>query len=191
VAILLLLLICLRRLAGTRRVLTATVAVIFGLYTLAHTSGPLWLPLFLSGLNGASQPGALQSTGWTCGPAALAEALRRLGRPASERDIAILAATTPLDGTTDRGLLRAAHRLGLPAHLVDPASWDDLVAAPLPLVTDWYLGGGVAHEVVVTGVTGATVHVFDPVSGEMDYLRAEFEKHWMGGLIVLAPAVSA
>jgi hypothetical protein len=178
-AVLWLLMLCLRRLSGFVRAMTALLVVVFALWSLAGVTGPLWLSVYLPRLQGTPATAFdTQSTGWSCAPAALAQALRRKGLATSERQVAVLAATSPLGGTSDRGLLRAAHRRGIPgATLLRPAFWPDLRTAPKPVLAEWYLGQGVAHMITITAVESDRVQVLDPLTGEQTYTRAEFERY--------------
>jgi len=118
VAIILLLAICRARIErDTMRVLVLVVAALFGAYALTEMAAPMWLPLFADELSAETTgpPEVVQSTGWSCGAAALAWAARVEGIPASEWQMAELAVTAPLRGTSLRGMLRALHRVGLPA----------------------------------------------------------------------------
>ena len=189
-ALFLLLALCLVRLPRRERVLVGAVAAIFGLYALAETAAPLGFGLWAGRLSDRTDRAddGQQSTGWSCGAAALAWALRQEGVPASERQVAWLAGTNPLHGTTDRGLVRAADVLGRPLRVSTRKRWETLAAARLPALAGWYLGGGVAHMVVVTAVEpGGQVRVHDPLQGDQTYSQSEFMAHWMGDLLAGRP----
>ena len=187
-AVFLLLALCLRRLERRRALLVGVIAAIFGLYALAETAGPLGLPLWAPRLSDRTDRAddGQQSTGWSCSAAVLAWALRQEGLPVSERQVALLAGTNPLHGTVNRGLVRAAHRLGRPAYVLIRARWEDLVTLPKPLLTGWYLGNGVMHEIAVVGVDSEGVDVHDPLLGDQRYALAEFRQRWQRDLLVLA-----
>ena len=172
------------------RALILSLVVIFGAYALLEVSGPLFMPLYASVLDDTPQTYSghvevMQSTGWTCGPAALTWALRLKGLPVTERSVAMLTATTPFHGTPSRGELRAAHRLGIAAHLRRNLSWDDLVALPKPAVLSWRLGVGVLHSVALIRIHGDKVTLGDPMLGETDYDKEEFMHRWMRDALVL------
>lgn len=191
-AIVLLLSICVRRLEGRlTRIAITTIIAIFSLYAVAEIAAPIPLPLFADQLSARTDGPAevTQSTGWSCGAAALAWIARIHGIPASERQMAKLAVTAPLRGTSTRGMLRALHRVGLDAHVVKPAAWHDLVAAPKPALIGWELTATVGHSALVLSVDEdrEIVEVGDPLSGVMHYERAEFEERWMRDLIVVTP----
>ena len=97
-----------------------------------------------------------------------------------------MANTNPLQGTTVRGMLRAAHRLGSPAHAVIHARWDDLVSAPKPALAGWYLGNGIMHEIVVLRAGESGVEVHDPLQGDQHYSREEFLERWQRDLVILS-----
>ncbi len=184
-AIFLLLALCLRRLDRRRQIVVGTIAALFALYALAETAAPLGAPLWadrLSDRTNVADDGQ-QSTSWSCGAAALAWALRQQGIGTSEREVALLAATNPLHGTTDRGLIRAANALGCPMYATGHASWEELAAAPQFALVGWNLGSGVAHMVVVVRVETDQVWVHDPLTGDQRYSRQEFMARWMRDLV--------
>jgi predicted double-glycine peptidase len=185
-AILLLLCICYQRLERGRRLLVAVMGL-FGAYALAEVGAPLAMPLYLDQLDEATNgsPEVHQSTGWSCGAAALAWAMRLKGIPASERQMAELAVMAPLRGTKVRGMLRAIHRMGLEAQARRRATWDDLSAAPLPALAGWRLSLTLGHVVVVIRIEGGQVVVGDPLLGEVTYSRQEFLRHWDRALVVM------
>lgn len=182
---LLLLALCLRRLDRRRRIAVGTIVVLFSLYALAETAAPLGFPLWAERLSSATdfEDDGQQSTGWSCGAAALAWALRQQGIPASEREVAYLAASNPLHGTTVRGLVRAGKALGVPMYATGRATWEELVGAPRYSLAGWYLGNGVAHMIVVVQVEGEQVLVHDPLTGDQRYSREEFLARWMRDLV--------
>ena len=190
-AILLLLALCWWRLERRRRLALGFLTGLFALFTLGEVGGPVAFPVVAGQLDSATMgpprqsTEVFQSTGWSCGAAALAWALRLKGFPASERQMAELAASTPLRGTKTRGLLRAAHRLGLSAHAYQHAVWEQLLAAPKPVVVDWRLSATLGHMVVLIAIEGDQVTVGDPLQGESGYSKTEFMAHWMHGMLVL------
>ncbi len=188
VAIILLLSVCRPRIdRDTTRTLVFVVAALFGAYSLTEMAAPLWLPIFADELSPqiTGPPEVLQSTGWSCGAAALAWTARLEGIPASERQMAELAVTAPLRGTSLRGMVRALHRVGLPATAFRGAAWDDLVAARKPAIVGWKLGATVGHSVVVLVIENEQVTVGDPLIGQVAYTREEFLSSWDHELIVL------
>ncbi|NLO06745.1 MAG: hypothetical protein GX131_13040 [candidate division WS1 bacterium] len=189
VAIVMLLSLCIRRLEReTMRRLVTVIVAIFAMYALAELAAPIPLPLFADELSGATDGPAevTQSTGWSCGAAALAWATRLHGVPASERQMAELAVTAPLRGTSTRGMLRALHRVGLEAQAIKPASWEDLDDIPGPALIGWKLTPTVAHAAVLLAVEGDEVIVGDPLCGQMRYEREEFMQRWLRDLIVIS-----
>ena len=186
-AILLLLFTCHQRLERRVRLLVGIVIGLFGAYAVAEVGAPLPLGLYLNRLDDSSagRPEVHQSTGWSCRAAALAWAMRLKGVPASERQMAELAVTAPLRGTKLRGMLRAAHKMGLDAEAHRRASWEDLVAAPSPALAGWKLSLTVGHVVVVIGIEGEQVTVGDPLLGEVTWSRDEFLDRWDRDLITI------
>lgn len=187
VAIVMLLGLCVERVRPRLRLAVSAILLIFVVYTLMEASGPIVLEVQAGKLTDEVDGPAevYQSTGWSCGPAATAWALRLKGIPTTERECARLSATTPLHGTTTRGTLRALHRHGLRTRVAMRARWEQLVTAPKPALTDTYLGHGTAHLVVVLETDPVHISVGDPAYGQQDYTREEFESVWMRTLIEL------
>jgi Peptidase C39 family len=165
--------------------------ILGGGYGLLEVGGPAFLPVYAGSLSDQvqrlpdGQIEVIQSTGWSCGPAALAWALEEQGLSVTERQLAALAASTPFHGTGDSGMLRACHKLGVPAHLRRELSFDELRALPKPCLVSWHLSGLVMHWIVVLGAGPNKVQVGDPMMGAVDYTRAEFERKWMRDALVL------
>ena len=177
-----------QRLERKTRRAVGLLALIFALYVAAEVAGPMAIGAYAGRLNDkADGPVQVwQSTGWSCGPAALAWALRLKGMRVTERDVAYLAATTPLHGTTDRGMLRAAHKLGQDAFALHRASWEQLAQAPKPVLADVRLSTILAHMVVVIDIEGDEVRVGDPLLGESWQSREDFRRKWLGSMIIFA-----
>jgi predicted double-glycine peptidase len=189
-SIVLLLSICVRRLDRRLvRLAVGTIAAVFSLYAIAELAAPLPLPHFSGQLSASTEgpPEVMQSTGWSCGAAALAWAARLHGVPASERQMAELAVTAPLRGTSTRGMLRALHHAGLDAYAVRPASREDLAAAPKPVLIGWKLTRTVAHSALVLSIEGDEITVGDPLAGSVTYSYDHFRDRWMCDMIVIIP----
>lgn len=162
-----------------------------GGYGFLEVAGPMLLPVYASTLsdrverlpNGDTE--VIQSTGWSCGPAALAWALQAKGVPATERQLADLAASTPFHGTADAGLLRACHKLGLTAKMRRGLRFEELQALPKPCLVTWHLSGLVMHWIVVLEAGPDEVAVGDPMMGQVDYTREEFARKWMRDALVV------
>ncbi len=189
-AVLFILAVCWHLPSRVRRGLIVTLVAIAGGYGFLEISGPLLMPVYGSRLDdtvaGPTRDlQVIQSTGWTCGPAALAWALQLRGLPVSEKQAAFLTATTPFHGTPDRGVLRAAHRLGLAAHMERGDSYEQLLRLPRPSLVTWHLGGMVMHFVVLIGMDERGVKIGDPMLGEVDYSKDEFLAKWGRSVVVL------
>ncbi len=129
-----------------------------------------------------------QSTDYTCGPAAAVTALKKLGLPAHEGEIAILSHTSPVTGTFPRCLSTALQNLygadGLQCQYRRFDSLGQLKAAGLTLATvrDSLLSD---HCVVVLDVLNQMVVVADPVVGRRLIPHKRFEEIWRFSGIVL------
>ena len=109
-----------------------------------------------------------------CGAACVAMILRHYGRRVSIARIRALSHTS-LDGTSLRGLCRAASELGLAARAVKTSA-RHLAAMPVPAIVHW----DSRHWVVLYDVGETHVRVADPATGLRRVTRAEFERRWSG-----------
>ena len=129
-----------------------------------------------------------QSTAYTCAPAAAVTALLRLGLPAQEGELAILAHTSPVAGTLPTCLKQALETrygsFGLRCHYRPFTSVSQLnnEGITLAVVRDSLMTD---HCVAVLDVSGETVTLADPVMGKTLISRHEFEKIWRFTGIVL------
>ncbi|MBN1360392.1 MAG: hypothetical protein JW993_07365 [Sedimentisphaerales bacterium] len=130
----------------------------------------------------------LQSTRYTCGPAAAVTALRKLGLPAGEGEIAILSCASPVTGTLPTSLCKALrNRYGSDGlecryRLFDSISQLGDSGITLAVVKDAFL---LDHCVTVLAIADETVTVADPSVGLRSMSRAQFEAIWRFCGIVL------
>ena len=123
----------------------------------------------------------LQSTDYTCGPAAAVTALRKLGLTAEEGEMAILTCTsfqegTPLDMLAD-ALRRQYAASGLSVHCRVFHSVSELKQAGVTLAVVKY-GFFVDHWVAVLGATDSEVIVGDPLGGLERIPYQDFARKW-------------
>ena len=109
-----------------------------------------------------------------CGAACIAMICRHYGRRVPLARIRALSHTS-LDGTSLRGLCRAASELGLAARAVKTSA-RHLAAMPVPAIVHW----DSRHWVVLYDVGETHVRVADPATGLRRVTRAEFEQRWSG-----------
>jgi predicted double-glycine peptidase len=123
----------------------------------------------------------LQTTDYTCGPASAATALRKLGLPAEEGQMAILSCTSRQEGTPEDmladGLNRQYAAQGLSARCRAFQSVGELKGAGLTLAVIRY-GFLVDHWVTVLEVTDSEVVIGDPLGGLDRLSYQEFAKRW-------------
>ena len=130
----------------------------------------------------------LQSTNYTCGPAAAATALYQLGIIANEGKLAIEAYTTPQNGTSDDLLKKAIEKLYDSYGIVCDYRYFSSVSqlkgnCPVIVVTKFSFL--IDHYVTVLNVTDDEVIVGNPSSGKEALTYKEFEKKWRSvGIIV-------
>lgn len=129
-----------------------------------------------------------QSTGYTCAPAAAVTALRKLGLPAYEGEIAILSHTSPVAGTLP-GCLQAAlqNRYGAEGLRCQYRCFDSIAqlkdaGITLAVVKDAFLSD---HCVAVLEVSEKMITVADPVVGKRSLSHKQFEEIWRFSGIVL------
>ncbi len=129
-----------------------------------------------------------QTTDYTCAPAAAVTALRKLGLPAHEGEIAVLSRTSPVAGTLP-GSLRAAlqDRYGADGLKCRYRRFDSIgqlkdADITLAMVRDTFLSD---HCVAVLEVSDRMVTIADPVTGRKSMSHKQFEKIWRFTGIVL------
>jgi hypothetical protein len=123
----------------------------------------------------------LQNTGYTCGPASAVTALRRLGLPADEGDLAILSFTSSMTGTPPDILAEVLQKkYGKDGLIVEYRTFNDIAElkrAGLTLAVIKF-GFMVDHYVTVLEVTDSEVVVGDPLNGLDKMSYADFRKEW-------------
>jgi ABC-type bacteriocin/lantibiotic exporter with double-glycine peptidase domain len=129
-----------------------------------------------------------QNTDYTCGPAAAVTALRRLGFPAEEGELAVRCRTNPFSGTAPDVLCEVLRErygpLGLRCQYRPFASIDELKQAGLTLAVVKF-GWLVDHYVTVLEVTDQAVVVGDPLAGRVTLSHQEFAARWRKVGVVL------
>ncbi|MBI5379282.1 MAG: hypothetical protein HZA23_03910 [Nitrospirae bacterium] len=120
-----------------------------------------------------------QATSYTCGPAALRMALYYLGIVLSEEEVARLAGTDPM-GTTLYGLAQALKAGGLDAQ---GERWNlpRLMQIRNPVIA--FVGRD--HFVLIEGVRGEEIYMFDPVIGRIKVRKHVFNRYWNGHVLVM------
>ncbi len=130
----------------------------------------------------------IQTTGFTCGPAAAVTALRKLGLSGEEGKIGILSGTSSATGTPPDMLAEALQneygRDGLVAECRSFKDISELKQAGLTLAVIKY-AFMVDHYVTVLEVTDTEVVVGDPLNGLDRMSHADFQREWRFVGIVL------
>lgn len=130
----------------------------------------------------------LQATGWTCGPAAAVTALRRLGLPAEEGEIAILAHTSPAYGTqADELAAVLSERYGAQGLAACYRHFADISELPRdrPTIAVIKLTFLVDHFVCVLSASDQEVVIGDPIRGRQHLTPDAFRAIWRFTGIVL------
>jgi predicted double-glycine peptidase len=123
----------------------------------------------------------IQTTDYTCGPAAAVTALRKLGLPADEGRLAILSSTSSMTGTPPDILAEVLKKQygqnGLGVEYRAFKNISELKQAGLTLAVVKF-GFMVDHYVTVLEVTDSEVVVGDPISGLRKMSLDDFEGQW-------------
>ena len=121
------------------------------------------------------------STEYTCGPAAAVTALRTLGLPAEEGEIAILAHTSSLTGTEPDILAKVLQERYRPNGLLtEYRAFKDLEELKSAGLTVAILKFNALqdHCVTIFGVQSNGIDIADPLTGLNIVPRREFENKW-------------
>jgi hypothetical protein len=130
----------------------------------------------------------LQSTPYTCGPAAAATALRHFGMDVSEGQIAVLSRSCPVIGTSDYDLTRAIRQITSGRAMeTSYGRWNEL-----PMLTEHQVllamlrqGRWMNHCVLIMKMTGNSVVFADPAEGLITLSKERFLYLWTGRGILL------
>ncbi|MBI5395955.1 MAG: hypothetical protein HZA91_11715 [Verrucomicrobia bacterium] len=170
-----------------KRRLRWLVGVLAALAFIQHSLLPFaahaWVHDYLAGLrtNLDSDGVCIQSNHYTCGPAAAVTALRRLGFPAEESQVALLAHTNPVQGTPTDILADALRRhygpQGLSCEFRRFKSIEELRHGGVTLAVVKY-SPTMDHLVAVLEVPDNKVVVGDPLLGRVVMTRTAFLNRW-------------
>ena len=130
----------------------------------------------------------LQTTRYTCGPAAAVTALARLGIKADEGELAVLARTTPQMGTPDDMLAVAMEqRYGRDGVRCTYRHFDSIeqLKETCPTIAVVKFAFLVDHYITVLEVADDKVVVGDPLNGKEDLTYDQFRRKWRSiGIVV-------
>lgn len=130
----------------------------------------------------------IQTTGYTCGPAAAVTALHKLGLPGDEGRLAIVSCTSSMTGTPPDILAEVLRKqYGKDGLLVQYRAFkniSELKQAGLTLAVVKF-SFMVDHYVTVLAVTNSEVIVGDPISGLRKMSYEDFRQQWRFVGIVL------
>ena len=174
---------------------SSLIAVFVSLLSILPFLAPVLIEKKLSNLATTFAPDGvcLQSSNYTCGPAAAVTALQKLGLTANEGEIAILSHTIPIIGTLPKCLRNAIQsryaNQGLQSEYRRFESVSQLKNAGviLAVMKSAILSD---HCVAVLDVTDNTVKIADPVSGRLTLSYEQFAKAWRFSGIVLKRRVA-
>jgi predicted double-glycine peptidase len=124
----------------------------------------------------------VQSTPYTCGPAAAVTALRKLGFQAQEGELAILAHTSPIVGTMPWTLCKAIQDRYADAgvncqfrHFDSIAQMRESSDVTLVVIKDAFM---LDHCVTVLDITDNAVIIGDPILGKIQMSHKYFQNVW-------------
>jgi len=122
----------------------------------------------------------MQSTDYSCGPAALATVLQNMGINVTEQELKVLAGTD-VSGTSMHGLAQAARSKGLNATGMR-LSIDEL----RPDMIVHVINDGTPHYSVIKEVTNESVRLADPSLGNIEMTREKFNEIYTGNALVIS-----
>lgn len=177
---------------GARRGLVAAFAAVLAVHVAVEAGASAVADP--SGLVGVAGPDGIcrQTSEYSCGAAAAATLLARLGVPADEREMAALCRTNARTGTDEislcRGLRRKLEGSGRTVRLVR-ASFQDLRGLRAPAAVPVQFSLLVDHWIVVVSVDDAGVVAADPLKPHLVRIRqAAFLERWRGYLVTVGGA---
>ncbi|MBC7118048.1 MAG: C39 family peptidase, partial [Methanobacteriaceae archaeon] len=121
----------------------------------------------------------LQTRNYTCGPAALATLLRKLGINTTENELAALAGTTE-EGTTMQGLLEAAKAKG-----VNMTGMKLNITELHENMIAYTMSDGVGHYTLIREVNNETVKLADPTMGNIEMSLEGFQEIYTGYTLII------
>jgi hypothetical protein len=178
------------------RIVVGALIVVLTAVTIVPFLAPAFNRSYLATLKTRIDPDGIcrQSNDYTCAPAATVTALRKLGFPAEEGEIAILAYTSLLTGTEPDVLARALQKRyggeGLVADYHAFKDIDELQSAGLTVAVVKF-STLQDHCVAVLGVQTNRVIIGDPLNGLATVPVEEFERKWLFVGVVLKRATGS
>lgn len=129
----------------------------------------------------------LQTTDYTCGPAAAVTALRILGIDAEEGALALQAGSNSFTGTGPRELGEAMRVLYGVAYTLAVDRRIEPYAGRVPFLVDISIHPFLDHWVTVLEITDGGILVADPYTGLEEMEPEEFHRVWNRRLLLLHP----
>jgi hypothetical protein len=129
-----------------------------------------------------------QSTSFTCGPAAAATALHRLGVDVSEGQMAVLSRSCPYIGTSDYNLIHAVNQAVSDKPIeCTYGCWEELpkLSGRQVMLVILQQGVWMNHCVAILNTTDRAVVFADPAEGIITLSQKHFQKLWTGRGILL------
>jgi predicted double-glycine peptidase len=175
-----------RRLRRLLVIFAAIFCLYFGVYTYAS---PLITPMLLPRDRAPSQDVVMQTSPYTCGPAAAATALKAMGiLDATELELTQLARTATNMGTDADALCDAINRRyggrGVTCTRAYTPTIDHL-RGRLPAIVVLKLNALTDHYVAVLAVTDTYVRLGDPLRGVHDLTHEQFMQRWRKHTLLL------
>ena len=129
----------------------------------------------------------MQSSGYSCSPATLANVLAHYGIHKTEKDLAYLIKTTRF-GTTDQNTIKGMAEINFDCKLME-RSIDEMLKMEMPLVLFIYhpITGPQTHTVSCWGQTFKGIEIWDPLDGKRFLSKDELEDLWQGQMMTCRP----
>jgi len=126
-----------------------------------------------------------------CGPASLKIVLAYYGVEKSEKELAKLSGWNKKLGVDDKGIKKAAEKLGFKVKIKDNSSFDDVgkwLGKDAPVIVDWLSRGrndypesemADGHYSVVCGLDNKLIYLQDPEIGKIRKIKQDdFKRVW-------------
>lgn len=129
-----------------------------------------------------------QSTKFSCGAAAAATLLTRIGYPTTEREMALRCGTNAVTGTDEIAVAFCLREklVGTDKQVrMIRADWATLLGTPLPVLATIRHSLVLDHWVVVLKTSSERVIVADPTKGIVTLTRDRFMDQWLGVLVAV------
>ncbi len=147
---------------------------------------------FVCGNQPDSRGYCLQSTSFTCGPAAASTLLSQYQIPSTEKEMIRLCHTDFFTGTNSFLLKDCLNvklkQISYPGKFeLKSFSVEQIGDYPMPFIAAVKYNAFVDHLIVALGYDGQRIKVFDPLKGEISYDKETLKSIWLKNCLILRP----